>query len=120
MMAKDSVKNRIAGEGSEGMSFTGARVVLGYVFCICSSTTSAPSRWVVATSGGNITYGNRTHPPHRQWGRLRPYLSVDYQKRRQQVNKSEGGNILVGCRTHLSKFYQYWMNTSDGDAERIH
>jgi tyrosyl-tRNA synthetase len=34
-----------------------------------------------------------------------------------KFGKSEGGNIWLDAITSPYKFYQYWLNTSDADAE---
>ena len=56
MMAKDSVKKRISGEGTEGMSFTEFTYQLfqGYDFYIFTKKKIAFFKWVVLTSGETL------------------------------------------------------------------
>jgi tyrosyl-tRNA synthetase len=43
-------------------------------------------------------------------------LSVDYKS--SKFGKSEGGNVwLTADKTSVYKFYQFWLNTTDVDAE---
>jgi len=121
MMAKDSVKNRIAGEGSEGMSFTEFtyQLVQGYDFLYlfqhhqCTLQMGGSDQW------GNITTGTELI---RRIGNGKGYAltcPLITKSDGSKFGKSEGGNIWLDAeRTSPYKFYQYWMNTSDEDAEK--
>lgn len=121
MMAKDSVKNRISSESSEGMSFTEFtyQLVQGYDFLHlyndknCSLQMGGSDQW------GNITTGTELI---RRVGNGKGYAitcplitKADGSK----FGKSEGGNVWLDAnRTSPYKFYQYWLNSADEDAEK--
>lgn len=121
MMAKDSVKSRIAAEDSEGMSFTEFtyQLVQGYDFLHlyreynCSLQMGGSDQW------GNITTGTEII---RRIGEGKGYAltcPLITKSDGTKFGKSEGGNVwLDAVRTSPYKFYQYWLNTSDEDAEK--
>jgi tyrosyl-tRNA synthetase len=121
MMAKDSVKNRIKGEEGDGMSFTEFtyQLVQGYDFLHlfkahdCSLQMGGSDQW------GNITTGTELI---RRIGQSKGYAltcPLITKSDGSKFGKSEGGNIWLDAkRTSAYKFYQYWLNTSDEDAER--
>jgi tyrosyl-tRNA synthetase len=121
MMAKDSVKNRIAGEESEGMSFTEFtyQLVQGYDFLHlfqnygCSLQMGGSDQW------GNITTGTELI---RRIGGGKGYAltcPLITKSDGSKFGKSEDGNIWLDAkRTSPYKFYQYWLNSSDADAEK--
>jgi tyrosyl-tRNA synthetase len=121
MMSKDSVKKRLSSEASEGMSFTEFtyQLVQGYDFLHlykekqCSLQMGGSDQW------GNITTGTelvRRIASGKAYALTCPLITkADGTK----FGKSEGGNIwLDSARTSPYKFYQYWLNTSDVDAEK--
>ena len=121
MMAKDSVKKRLSAEASEGMSFTEFtyQLVQGYDFLHlyrdkkCTLQMGGSDQW------GNITTGTelvRRIASGKAYALTCPLITkADGTK----FGKSEGGNIwLDSARTSPYKFYQYWLNTSDVDAEK--
>jgi len=120
MMAKDSVKNRISSESNEGMSFTEFtyQLVQGYDFLHlythfnCKLQIGGSDQW------GNITTGTeliRRKVQGKAYALTSPLVTkADGTK----FGKTEGGNIwLDPKRTSPYKFYQYWLNASDEDAE---
>ncbi len=120
MMAKDSVKNRISSESKEGMSFTEFtyQLVQGYDFLHlythynCKLQIGGSDQW------GNITTGTeliRRKVQGKAYALTSPLVTkADGTK----FGKTEGGNIwLDPKRTSPYKFYQYWLNASDEDAE---
>lgn len=121
MMAKDSVKNRISGEGTEGMSFTEFtyQLVQGYDFyhlydkMDCTLQMGGSDQW------GNITTGTelvRRKAGGKAYALTCPLITKSDGSK---FGKSEGGNIWLDAkRTSPYKFYQYWLNTSDEDAEK--
>jgi len=121
MMSKDSVKNRISSESSEGMSFTEFtyQLVQGYDFLHlfrennCSIQMGGSDQW------GNITTGAELI---RRIARGKGYAitcPLITKSDGSKFGKSEGGNVwLDGKRTSPYKFYQYWLNSSDEDAEK--
>jgi tyrosyl-tRNA synthetase len=121
MMAKDSVKKRLSAEAKEGMSFTEFtyQLVQGYDFLHlfreydCTLQMGGSDQW------GNITTGTeliRRIGGGKGFALTCPLITkADGTK----FGKSEGGNIWLDSeRTSPYKFYQYWLNTSDEDAEK--
>lgn len=121
MMAKDSVKNRLSGESADGMSFTEFtyQLVQGYDFLHlfqhqeCTLQMGGSDQW------GNITTGTELI---RRIGGGKGYAltcPLITKSDGSKFGKSEGGNVwLDSKRTSPYKFYQYWLNTSDDDAEK--
>jgi len=121
MMAKDSVKNRISSESSEGMSFTEFtyQLVQGYDFLHlyrendCSIQMGGSDQW------GNITTGTeliRRIANGKGFAITCPLITKSDGSK---FGKSEGGNVWLDAnRTSPYKFYQYWLNSSDEDAEK--
>ena len=121
MMAKDSVKNRISSDSSEGMSFTEFtyQMVQGYDFLHlyrekeCSIQMGGSDQW------GNITTGTeliRRVASGKGFAITCPLITKSDGSK---FGKSEGGNVwLDSNRTSPYKFYQYWLNSSDEDAEK--
>lgn len=121
MMAKDSVKKRLTGDAKEGMSFTEFtyQLVQGYDFLHlyrennCSLQMGGSDQW------GNITTGTeliRRIAGGKGYALTCPLITkADGTK----FGKTESGNIWLDAeRTSPYKFYQYWLNTSDEDAEK--
>ncbi|HKL36223.1 MAG TPA: tyrosine--tRNA ligase, partial [Salegentibacter sp.] len=121
MMAKDSVKKRLSSDAAEGMSFTEFtyQLVQGYDFLHlfrekdCSLQMGGSDQW------GNITTGTemiRRVAGGKGYALTCPLITkADGTK----FGKTEGGNVwLDPKRTSPYKFYQYWLNTSDVDAEK--
>lgn len=121
MIAKDSVKNRISSESSEGMSFTEFtyQLVQGYDFLHlyrendCSIQMGGSDQW------GNITTGTELI---RRIGNGKGFAitcPLITKSDGSKFGKSEGGNVWLDAkRTSPYKFYQYWLNSSDEDAEK--
>jgi tyrosyl-tRNA synthetase len=121
MMAKDSVKNRISSDASEGMSFTEFtyQLVQGYDFLHlfresdCSIQMGGSDQW------GNITTGTeliRRIAGGKGFAITCPLITKSDGSK---FGKSEGGNVWLDAnRTSPYKFYQYWLNSSDEDAEK--
>ncbi len=122
MMAKDSVKKRLSGEeGVEGMSFTEFtyQLVQGYDFLHLYKHKNCTLQMGGSDQWGNITTGTemiRRIEAGKAYAFTCPLITkADGTK----FGKSEGGNIwLDPARTSPYKFYQYWLNTSDTDAEK--
>ncbi|OUD36330.1 tyrosine--tRNA ligase [Flavobacterium sp. FPG59] len=121
MMAKDSVKKRLSSEAAEGMSFTEFtyQLVQGYDFLHLYRDKSCTLQMGGSDQWGNITTGTelvRRIASGKAYALTCPLITkADGTK----FGKSEGGNIwLDSVRTSPYKFYQYWLNTSDVDAEK--
>ncbi len=121
MMAKDSVKNRISGEGTEGMSFTEFtyQLVQGYDFYHLFDKMNVTLQMGGSDQWGNITTGTelvRRKAGGKAYALTCPLITKSDGSK---FGKSEGGNIWLDAhRTSPYKFYQYWLNTSDEDAEK--
>ncbi|WP_272150553.1 tyrosine--tRNA ligase [Tenacibaculum aiptasiae] len=121
MMAKDSVKNRIGSESKEGMSFTEFtyQMVQGYDFLHLYRENSATLQMGGSDQWGNITTGTELI---RRIGGGKGYAitcPLITKSDGSKFGKSEGGNVWLDAkRTSAYKFYQYWLNTSDEDAEK--
>lgn len=121
MMAKDSVKKRLSSEAAEGMSFTEFtyQLVQGYDFLHLYREKNCTLQMGGSDQWGNITTGTelvRRIASGKAYALTCPLITkADGTK----FGKSEGGNIwLDSARTSPYKFYQYWLNTSDVDAEK--
>ena len=121
MMAKDSVKNRISSESSEGMSFTEFtyQLVQGYDFLYLYRDKNCTLQMGGSDQWGNITTGTELI---RRIGGGKGYAltcPLITKSDGSKFGKSEGGNVWLDAkRTSPYKFYQYWLNTSDEDAEK--
>jgi tyrosyl-tRNA synthetase len=121
MMAKDSVKKRLSAEAKEGMSFTEFtyQLVQGYDFLHLYKEYNCTLQMGGSDQWGNITTGTeliRRIGGGKGFALTCPLITkADGTK----FGKSEGGNIWLDAeRTSPYKFYQYWLNTSDEDAEK--
>jgi len=121
MMAKDSVKKRLSSEAKEGMSFTEFtyQLVQGYDFLHLFKEHNCTLQMGGSDQWGNITTGTeliRRIGGGKGYALTCPLITkADGTK----FGKTEGGNIwLDENRTSPYAFYQYWLNTSDEDAEK--
>ena len=120
MMAKDSVKKRFNGEG-EGMSFTEFtyQLVQGFDFLTLYETKNCKLQLGGSDQWGNITTG--TELIRRKAGGEAFALTCPLIKKADgtKFGKTESGNVWLDPRyTSPYKFYQFWVNVSDEDAER--
>jgi tyrosyl-tRNA synthetase len=124
MMAKDSVKKRLSSEG-DGMSFTEFtyQLIQGYDFYHLHKTHNCLLQMGGSDQWGNITTGtelvrrmNVDSAENKAYAMTCPLVTkADGSK----FGKSEGGNVwLTADKTSVFKFYQFWLNTSDEDAEK--
>ena len=121
MMAKDSVKKRLSSEAKEGMSFTEFtyQMVQGYDFLHLYQNLNCTLQMGGSDQWGNITTGTeliRRIGGGKGYALTCPLITkADGTK----FGKTEGGNVWLDAnRTSPYKFYQYWLNTSDADAEK--
>ncbi|MCH7525441.1 MAG: tyrosine--tRNA ligase [Bacteroidetes bacterium] len=121
MMSKDSVKNRISSEASEGMSFTEFtyQLVQGYDFLHLYRELNCTIQMGGSDQWGNITTGTELI---RKIGNGKGYAitcPLITKSDGSKFGKSEGDNVWLDAkRTSPYKFYQYWLNSSDEDAEK--
>ena len=121
MMAKDSVKKRLSAESKVGMSFTEFTYQLfqGYDFLHLFREKNCKIQMGGSDQWGNITTGTelvRRVAGGKAYAMTCPLITkADGTK----FGKTEGGNVwLDRHRTSPYKFYQYWLNASDEDAEK--
>lgn len=122
MMAKDSVKKRLSGDETEGMSFTEFtyQLVQGFDFVHLYRTENCSLQMGGSDQWGNITTGTeliRRLDQGKGFALTCPLITkADGTK----FGKSEDGNIWLDPKlTSPYKFYQYWFNLSDEDAARF-
>lgn len=120
MMAKDSVKKRFSGQG-EGMSFTEFtyQLVQGFDFLHLYETIGCKLQLGGSDQWGNITTG--TELIRRKNGGEAFALTCPLIKKADgtKFGKTESGNVwLSPAYTSPYKFYQFWLNVSDEDAQR--
>ncbi|WP_294824289.1 tyrosine--tRNA ligase [uncultured Flavobacterium sp.] len=123
MMAKDSVKKRLTGEAGMGMSFTEFtyQLIQGYDFYHLHKEHNCLLQLGGSDQWGNITTGTElvrrmNDEGAKAYAMTCPLITkADGSK----FGKSEGGNVWLDAdKTSVYKFYQFWLNTSDADAER--
>ncbi len=119
MMAKDSVKKRISGDG-EGMSFTefSYQLIQGYDFFYLWKEKKCLLQMGGSDQWGNITTG--TEFIRRKAGGHAFALTTQLITKADgsKFGKTETGNIwLDPKKTSPYKFYQFWLNVSDADAK---
>ncbi|AND63649.1 tyrosine--tRNA ligase [Flavobacterium covae] len=127
MMAKDSVKKRLSGETGDGMSFTEFtyQLIQGYDFYHLYKTYGCKLQMGGSDQWGNITTGTelirRMNVDTEEEGAKAYALTCPLITKADgsKFGKTEGGNIwLTADKTSVYKFYQFWLNTTDADAEK--
>ncbi len=121
MMAKDSVKKRLSGESQQGMSFTefSYQLVQGYDFLNLYNEKNCRLQLGGSDQWGNITTG--TELIRRTTGGEAFALTCPLITKADggKFGKTESGNVWLDARyTSPYKFYQFWLNVSDADAEK--
>ena len=124
MMAKESVQQRLNGTARDGLSFTeftyqllqGYDLLYLYQHNGVRLQLGGNDQWGNMTTGTELirrTLGSETEPA---FALTCPLITKSDGKK---FGKTESGNIwLDPQRTTPYKFYQFWLNTSDEDAER--
>lgn len=121
MMAKDSVKKRLNGESNTGLSFTEFtyQLVQGYDYLYLHKHKNCKLQMGGSDQWGNITTG--TELIRRSLGDEAFALTCPLITKADggKFGKTESGNVWLDPRyTSPYKFYQFWLNVSDTDAER--
>ncbi|MDO9153536.1 MAG: tyrosine--tRNA ligase [Paludibacter sp.] len=121
MMAKESVKKRLSSESNVGMSFTefSYQLLQGYDFLWLNQHKNCKLQMGGSDQWGNITTGTeliRRKTDSNAYALVCPLITkADGGK----FGKTESGNVWLDRRyTSPYKFYQFWMNVSDADAEK--
>jgi tyrosyl-tRNA synthetase len=121
MMAKDSVKKRLGSESKEGMSFTEFTYQLfqGYDFYHLYKEMDCKLQMGGSDQWGNITTGTELIRRKAQGKAYAITVPLVTKADGTKFGKTEGGNVWLDAnRTSPYKFYQYWLNSSDEDAEK--
>jgi tyrosyl-tRNA synthetase len=121
MMSKDSVKKRLDSDSGAGMSFTEFtyQLVQGTDFLHLYQEKNTKLQMGGSDQWGNITTG--TELIRRKTGGEAFALTCPLIKKADgtKFGKTESGNVWLDRKlTSPYKFYQFWLNTSDEDAER--
>ena len=121
MMAKESVKKRLSSESNVGMSFTefSYQLLQGYDFLHLYQNNNCKLQMGGSDQWGNITTGTeliRRKTGGEAFALVCPLITkADGGK----FGKTESGNVWLDRRyTSPYKFYQFWLNVSDADAEK--
>lgn len=121
MMAKDSVKKRLSGDTGAGMSFTefSYQLLQGFDFLHlfreygCKLQMGGSDQW------GNITTGTELIRRICQSEAFALTCPLITKADGGKFGKTEDGNVWLDPeRTSPYKFYQFWLNISDEDAEK--
>lgn len=121
MMAKDSVQRRLNGEASDGLSFTEFtyQLLQGYDYLYLNTHKNCKLQMGGSDQWGNITTGTeliRRTTGGEAYALTCPLITKSDGKK---FGKTESGNVWLDAnRTTPYKFYQFWLNVSDDDAER--
>lgn len=121
MMAKDSVQKRLNGEARDGLSFTEFtyQLLQGFDFLTLYKDKDCKLQLGGSDQWGNITTG--TELIRRKLGGEAYALTCPLITKADggKFGKTESGNIWLDPRyTSPYKFYQFWLNVSDADAEK--
>lgn len=124
MMAKESVKKRITGEnGAEGMSFTEFtyQLLQGYDFLHLYKNNNVKLQMGGSDQWGNITTGTELIRRKVQGEAFALTVPLITKADGSKFGKSESGENywLDPKRTSPYRFYQFWVNATDEDAERF-
>ncbi len=119
MMSKESVKKRI--EGETGISFTefSYQLIQGFDFYYLNKNYNVKLQMGGSDQWGNITTG--TELIRRKSGREAFAFTCPLLTKSDgtKFGKSEGGNVWLDAgRTSPYQFYQFWLNSTDEDAEK--
>jgi tyrosyl-tRNA synthetase len=121
MMAKDSVKKRLGEEAKMGMSFTefsyqlvqGADFLHLYREKNCTLQMGGSDQW------GNIMTGTELIRRKERGEAFALTCPLITKSDGGKFGKTESGNVwLDPSQTTPYKFYQFWLNVSDADAEK--
>ena len=120
MMAKDSVKKRFAPDSETGMSFTEFTYQLfqGYDFYHLYKEKNCMLQMGGSDQWGNITTGTELIRRKAQGKAYALTCKLITKADGTKFGKTAGGNVWLDAnRTSPYKYYQYWLNSSDEDAE---
>jgi tyrosyl-tRNA synthetase len=121
MMAKDSVKKRISQDSKEGMSFTEFtyQLVQGYDFLFLYDDINCRLQMGGSDQWGNIVTGTELIRRKRGGEAFALTCPLITKADGGKFGKTEEGNVWLDPKyTSPYKFFQFWINVSDQDAEK--
>jgi tyrosyl-tRNA synthetase len=121
MMAKDSVKKRVGSDSKSGMSFTEFtyQLVQGYDFEVLYREHNCKLQMGGSDQWGNIVTGTELIRRIERGEAFALTWPLITKSDGGKFGKTEEGNVwLDPLRTTPYKFYQFWLNVSDEDAEK--
>ena len=121
MMAKESVKKRLSNESNVGMSFTefSYQLLQGYDFLNLYENKNCKLQMGGSDQWGNITTGTELIRRKKQGEAFALVCPLITKADGSKFGKTESGNVWLDRRyTSPYKFYQFWLNVSDADAEK--
>jgi tyrosyl-tRNA synthetase len=121
MMSKDSVKKRLGEDSNAGMSFTEFtyQLVQGYDFLYLYKNLGCKIQMGGSDQWGNITTGTELIRRTEEGEAFAITCPLITKADGSKFGKTESGNIWLDPeKTSSYKFYQFWLNTSDEDAEQ--
>ncbi|MBL4643306.1 MAG: tyrosine--tRNA ligase, partial [Flavobacteriaceae bacterium] len=121
MMAKDSVKKRLDSDAKTGMSFTEFTYQLfqGYDFYHLYKEKNCKLQMGGSDQWGNITTGTELVRRKAQGKAYALTCKLITKADGTKFGKTAGSNVWLDAgRTSPYKYYQYWLNSSDEDAEK--
>jgi len=121
MMSKDSVKKRLNDSSTDGMSFTefSYQLVQGNDFLHLYQEKNCKLQMGGSDQWGNITTGTELIRRMVQGEAFALTCPLITKADGRKFGKTESGNVWLDARlTSPYKFYQFWLNTSDEDAEK--
>ena len=121
MMSKDSVKKRLSSESAVGMSFTefSYQLLQAYDYLYLYEKLDCRLQMGGSDQWGNITTGSELI--HKKINGKAYALTCPLITKADggKFGKTESGNVWLDKRyTSPYKFYQFWLNVSDADAEK--
>jgi tyrosyl-tRNA synthetase len=122
MMSKDSVKKRLDSETGQGMSFTefSYQLVQGTDYLHLYSNHGCRLQMGGSDQWGNIVTGTeliRRKTGGEAWAMTCPLITKSDGRK---FGKTESGNVwLDPAKTTPYRFYQFWLNVADDDAEKF-
>jgi len=121
MMSKDSVKKRLGSESRDGMSFTEFtyQLVQGFDFLHLYKEKNCRLQMGGSDQWGNITTGTELIRKKERGEAFALTCPLITKADGGKFGKTESGNVwLDPKKTSPYHFFQFWMNTSDTDAEK--
>lgn len=122
MMAKESVKKRLQGDSKTGMSFTefSYQLVQAYDFLHLYENHDCKLQMGGSDQWGNITTGTELIRRKNQGEAYALTCPLITKADGAKFGKTEEGNVwLDPKKTSPYRFYQFWLNISDEDAEKF-